>query len=46
MNKKHWITVILDDNLPIDLVRALIDHSYELVVKGLSEVDRGKLGQA
>ena len=36
MNKKHWNTVILDDSLPSDLVRALIDHSYALVVRGLS----------
>ena len=36
MNKKHWITVILDDSMPSDLVRVLIDHSYALVVKGLS----------
>ena len=36
MNKKHWNTVILDDSMPSDLVRVLIDHSYALVVKGLS----------
>jgi len=36
MNKNHWNTVILDDILPSDLVCALIDHSYDLVVKGLS----------
>jgi predicted DNA-binding protein (MmcQ/YjbR family) len=31
MNKKHWNTVLLDGTLPPQLVRELIDHSYELV---------------
>ena len=32
MNKRHWNTLILDGGLPSELVRELIDHSYELVV--------------
>ncbi|MCP5534707.1 MAG: MmcQ/YjbR family DNA-binding protein [Akkermansiaceae bacterium] len=44
MNKKHWNTVILDGTLPTDLVRELIDHSYDLVVSGLKKSDREKLG--
>lgn len=35
MNKKHWNTIVLDGSLPGTLVREMIDHSYELVVKGL-----------
>ena len=35
MNKRHWNTVTLDGTLPAKLVLELIDHSYELVVKGL-----------
>lgn len=35
MNKKHWNTIVLDGSLPGKLVREMIDHSYELVVKGL-----------
>ncbi|RYD39697.1 MAG: MmcQ/YjbR family DNA-binding protein, partial [Verrucomicrobiaceae bacterium] len=35
MNKKHWNTIVLDGSLPGKLVKELIDHSYELVVKGL-----------
>jgi len=31
MNKKHWNTVLLDGTLPPQLVRELIDYSYELV---------------
>jgi predicted DNA-binding protein (MmcQ/YjbR family) len=33
MNKKHWNTVIADGNIPSKLLRELIDHSYNLVVK-------------
>ena len=43
MNKRHWNTVILDDSLPSELVTDLIDHSYDLVVKGLKKSDREKL---
>lgn len=43
MNKKHWNTVYLDETVPAELARELIDHSYELVVKGLKKSDREKL---
>lgn len=33
MNKKHWITVLLDSNLDIDLLKQLIDESYQLIEK-------------
>lgn len=36
MNKRHWNTLTLDGSLPAALVRELINHSYELVVNGLS----------
>lgn len=35
MNKKHWNTII-PETLPPPLVKELIDHSYDLVVSGLS----------
>jgi len=35
MNKKHWNTVYLDGGLTPALVRELIDHSYDLVLKSL-----------
>lgn len=35
MNKKHWNTLVLDGSLSPKLITALMDHSYELVVKGL-----------
>ena len=31
MNKKHWNTIALGGRLPDTELRALIDHSYELV---------------
>ena len=37
MNKKHWNTVEIEGNLPRELVIELIDHSYDLVVKGLTK---------
>ncbi len=36
MSKKHWNTVSLHDReLSIAFIKELIDHSYDLVVKGL-----------
>jgi predicted DNA-binding protein (MmcQ/YjbR family) len=37
MNKHHWNTVHFDGDLPEDLQRELIDHSYELIVKSLTK---------
>lgn len=33
MNKKSWISIILDDTLSDDLISELIDNSYKLVTK-------------
>jgi predicted DNA-binding protein (MmcQ/YjbR family) len=43
MNKRHWNTLILDGSLPAELVYELVDHSYELVVQGLSKSKREML---
>ncbi len=32
MNKQHWNTVMMDGGVPDNLLRELIDHSYDLVV--------------
>lgn len=37
MNKKHWNTIQLDQNLSRDLLLELIDHSYDLVVAKLTK---------
>ena len=45
MNKKHWNTLVLDESLPADLVSELIEHSYDLVVKGLPAKLRNSLSR-
>jgi predicted DNA-binding protein (MmcQ/YjbR family) len=44
-NKKHWNTVFFEAGLPDDLLCEMIDHSYDLVVKGLRKKDREVLAQ-
>jgi len=45
MNKKHWNTIKMEDNVPDDLIKKWIDHSYNLVVKNLSKRDIELLNQ-
>lgn len=42
MSKKHWNSVKAG-MLPGDLVRELIDHSYDLVVQGLTKKQQQEL---
>lgn len=43
MSKKHWNTVVCDGTISDTELRELIDHSYNLVVKGLKRADRDRL---
>ncbi|WP_030674103.1 MmcQ/YjbR family DNA-binding protein [Streptomyces sp. NRRL B-1347] len=43
MNKRHWNTVTADADLPDQLVRELIEDSYDLVVAGLPRSERLRL---
>jgi predicted DNA-binding protein (MmcQ/YjbR family) len=43
MNKQHWNTITLDGSIPDDEILAMVDHSYELVVKGLTKTARQEL---
>jgi len=43
MNKKHWNTVIVNDDLSDKEVLKLIDYSYELVVKSLPKKIQNEL---
>jgi len=43
MNKTHWNTVSLVDDLSYDLIRSMVDHSYEQVVAKLKKADREAL---
>jgi predicted DNA-binding protein (MmcQ/YjbR family) len=37
MNKKHWNTVFIDGSMSRSHIRQLIDHSYDMVVAGMSK---------
>jgi len=40
MNKKHWITVLIDNSIPDKLLLQWVDRSYQLVVEGLPKKQR------
>ncbi|MFK5958310.1 MAG: MmcQ/YjbR family DNA-binding protein [Lutibacter sp.] len=44
MNKKLWNTITIEGDLPQKLLIELIDHSYELVVKGMPKKTQKELG--
>jgi len=37
MSKKHWNTVVLNNSISDNFFIELVDHSYNLVVKGLTK---------
>ena len=43
MNKKHWNTVGISDDVPDNKIIELIDHSYQLVVAKLPQSHQKKL---
>ncbi len=43
MNKKHWNTVLVDGTIPDSLIFSWIDHSFKIVVRGLSQNKRKEL---
>jgi predicted DNA-binding protein (MmcQ/YjbR family) len=44
MNKKHWNTVEIGGDVDDELLKELIDHSYELVYNKLPKMERELLG--
>ena len=40
MNKKNWLTICLNETVPIDEICARIDKSYELATKKKSHIDK------
>lgn len=46
MNKAHWNGVRLDGALPDDMIRDMVEDSYDLVVAGLSRRQQEQLGWA
>ncbi len=45
MSKRHWNTVALDGSIPDEMVRDLVQDSYELVVQGLPASRRAELAR-
>ena len=43
MSKVHWNTVEIDGSIPDDLIKNLIDESYDLVVMKLNKEEQKKL---
>jgi len=43
MSKKHWNTVLLEDELEEALIIKMIDHSYDLIVSKLTKKQREEL---
>jgi predicted DNA-binding protein (MmcQ/YjbR family) len=43
MNKKHWITVLMDGAVPDRLICQWIDDSYHLVADGLTKSQKSAL---
>ncbi|AUI50841.1 MmcQ/YjbR family DNA-binding protein [Arthrobacter crystallopoietes] len=44
MNKTHWNGVRCDGELPDDMIRDMVEDSYDLVVAGMTRRDRESLG--
>lgn len=45
MNKKHWITVLMDGSIPDKLVYSWIDESYQLVASKLTRKQKEELNR-
>jgi predicted DNA-binding protein (MmcQ/YjbR family) len=44
LNKRHWNTVIVDGSLTDQLIKDMIEDSYDLVVSGLPRARQEALG--
>src|ERR671935_2623528 len=44
LNKRHWNTVVVDGSLPEQMIKDMIEDSYDLVVSKLPEHRRRALG--
>lgn len=43
MNKKHWITVLMDGAIPDKVLKQWIENSYQLVVSRLTKRQKSAL---
>lgn len=44
MNKTHWITVLLDSDVPAEEIKILVKQAYDLIVASLSKSKCIELG--
>ena len=44
LNKRHWNTVVIDGSLPEQMIKDMIEDSYDLVVSKLTRARRRALG--
>src|SRR5438876_1588219 len=44
LNKRHWNTVIIDGSLPEQMIKDMVEDSYDLVVSQLPKSRRRALG--
>ena len=44
LNKRHWNTVTIDGSLPEQMIKDMIEDSYDLVVSDLPAYRRQELG--
>ena len=44
LNKRHWNTVVIDGSLPAQMIKDMIEDSYDLVVSRLPASRRRALG--
>lgn len=43
MNKKHWNTIVIDGSIQSKEIYAMIDHSWELIMRSLPKAEREKI---
>ena len=43
MNKKHWISVYFNQDVPDETIKELVNKSYDIVVKSLTKKERESL---
>ena len=43
MNKKHWNTITLDGSIQDKEILSWINHSYEIVIQGMTKKEKDKL---
>ncbi|NLB80790.1 MAG: MmcQ/YjbR family DNA-binding protein [Clostridiaceae bacterium] len=45
LNKQHWNTVSIYGTVPDEELKWMVDHSYELVFKSLTQAEREKISE-